>query len=241
MLRTAQTGTLTYPPQSIINDDPAVLRGERTMPTFWTVDATQYENSMTLIGVFQYDDFNATTANMELGAFVGEEIRGVAEAIYIDALDTYMFFLTSYANVSGEQLHFKLFDAATGEVQMLEQKMNFSANNHQGSIADPVPFTLQSTATNEANDEQSFEVQPNPFRNETFCRIVLINAQDMYLSITDLNGREVSFIKTFAHEGLNTISWDGRSASGPALSNGVYIMRLETEQGIMTRKVVLQR
>jgi hypothetical protein len=84
LLKMATAGTITYPPQSIMNDGPPASRGERNMPTFWTVDATQYENSLTLIGMFQFNNANATEASMELGAFVGGEIRGVASAVYID-------------------------------------------------------------------------------------------------------------------------------------------------------------
>jgi hypothetical protein len=80
-------GTIIYPPASFTDDDPPTSRDERILPTFWTVDATKYEHSMTLIGIFQDNNTNVTTASMELGAFVGEEIRGVAEAIYIDYLD----------------------------------------------------------------------------------------------------------------------------------------------------------
>ncbi|MEO6132361.1 MAG: T9SS type A sorting domain-containing protein, partial [Saprospiraceae bacterium] len=240
MLKATQAGTLTYPAQ-IISNDSAEVRRENPVQTFWTVDATQFEHNMTLIGMFHYTNTNATTANMELGAFVGDEVRGVAEAVYIEGLDAYMFFLTSYANTSGEQLHFKLFDAATGDVEILEEKMTFSPNYHQGSIAEPVPFNLQSTSVTEGNDEQFFEVQPNPFRNETECRLVLPYAQNIVLSISDMNGIVVSDVRVLASEGLNTIAWNGLSNTGSQLSSGVYVVRLKTEKGIMTRKVVLQR
>jgi hypothetical protein len=239
-LKTALAGTLTYPPQPFTND-PEAERREAPVPTFWSVDATQYEHNMTLIGMFEYNNTNATANQMELGAFVGDEIRGVAEAVHIDMSDTYLFFLTSYANTSREQLHFKLFDPATGVVQDLRETMTFSPNFHQGSIDEPVPFTLQTTGTSEVSDGFSFEVQPNPFRNETVCRIALPYAQDISLNISDLNGIEVSSVQVMAHEGMNSIGWDGRSTSGSPLSNGVYVVRLKTEHGIMTRKVVLQR
>jgi hypothetical protein len=241
LLKTASAGTLTYPNQGVINGDPSEERGKDNMEAFWSVDATQYEHNMTLIGIFQYSNTNATTSNMELGAFVGDEIRGVAQAVYIDMLDAYMFFLTSYANINSEELHFKLFDAATGEIQLLEEKLAFSINQHHGSIADPVPFSLHATGTYEGNDNHSFDVQPNPFRNETVCRIVLPYAQDINLSICDLNGMEVSNVQVMAHEGLNSIAWNGLTHAGAQLSNGVYVVRLKTELGITTRKVVLQR
>ena len=79
---------------------------------------------------------------MELGAFAGGQPRGSATAIYIEPLQAYLFFLTVYANASGEQLQYKLFDSSTGTVQTLTEAMYFSPDLHQGSIEAPSPFTL---------------------------------------------------------------------------------------------------
>ncbi len=240
MLKTASAGTITYP-NSGFTEDPIVSRGAPPLSQLWSVDATQYEHNMTLIGMFQYDNTNATMVDMELGAFVGEEIRGAAQAVYIENLDAYMFFLTSYANTNGEQFHFKLYDPSTGEVLDMEEKIMFSPNFHQGSIGSPVPFTLQSTSTAESGEEQVFEVSPNPFRHETVCRFGLTNDQVISMSIIDLHGKEVYFVQTLASSGLNTLTWNGHSNTGVELSSGVYIVRLKTDEGILTRKVVLQR
>jgi hypothetical protein len=92
---------------------------------------------------------NATTSDMELGAFVGGEVRGTAQAIYIEPLDAHLFFLTTYANTAGELLRFKLYDDATGTVRDLSETMYFAPNQHQGSIENPVPFELQTTSAGE--------------------------------------------------------------------------------------------
>jgi hypothetical protein len=241
MLKTASAGSLIYPASGFSGDPISTRGGETSMPALWSVDATMYEHNMTLIGMFQYGNANATVANMELGAFVGDEIRGVAQAVYIENLDAYMFFMTSYANTIGEQFHFKLYDPATGEVQDMAERMNFSPNLHQGSIVTPLPFTLQATGTTEASGEQMFEVSPNPFRDETVCRFVLLHDQDISMSISDLNGVEMHHTRILAQAGYNTLTWNGHSQSGDALSSGVYIVRLKTDQGILSRKVVLQR
>ncbi|HSF88925.1 MAG TPA: T9SS type A sorting domain-containing protein, partial [Saprospiraceae bacterium] len=240
MLKTASAGTIVYP-NSGFTEDPIVSRGAPPLPQRWSVDAAQYEHNMTLIGMFQYDNTNATMADMELGAFVGEEIRGAAQAVYIENLDSYMFFLTSYSNSNGEQLHFKLYDPATGEILDMEEKMTFLPNLHQGSIAEPVPFTLQSTSTVGGMNKQLFDVSPNPFRHETVCRFTLSNDQDVSISIIDLNGTEVYFAQWHALEGFNTLTWNGLSYESVQLSSGVYIVRLKTDEGLLTRKVVLQR
>jgi hypothetical protein len=195
---------------------------------------------MTLIGMLKVNNANATTANMELGAFAGSAVRGSTQAIYIAPLQAYLFFLTSYANGSGEQIKFKLFDSSTGLVQPLNESMYFSPDLHQGSIDAPVPFTLTATATTEATFAESFDVMPNPFRTETTFRFAMPATRDVQLTITNVGGQVVHSIKTTAHEGLNTMVWKGQSDAGERLAPGVYFVRLQTESGSVIRKVVLQ-
>jgi hypothetical protein len=249
-------GTLVYPPQPTnrvtggstggsvksamaANSKRLIDRGPAG-PSFWNVNPTQFENSMTLIGMLKVNNANATTATMELGAFAGTEVRGSAQAIYIAPLQSYLFFLTTYANGSGEQIRYKLFDSSTGIVQPLSEVMYFSADLHQGSIDAPVPFTLTAAATTESAFVESFDVMPNPFHSETMFRFAMPAAREVFLTITNVSGQTVSSIRTTAHEGLNTLTWKGHSDSGERLSPGVYFVRLQTESGIVVRKVVLQ-
>ncbi len=152
-------------------------------------------------------DANATTSTMELGVFVNGETRGTAQAIFIEPAQSYQFFLTIYSNSVGEKLEFKLFDSATGTVQDLSETMNFTANLHQGSIENPVPFTPKSTATGEQILTQSFDIQPNPMRDETVFKFSLPQAQDVVLTVADVSGKIISEQKIAAAAGLNLSIW----------------------------------
>ena len=197
---------------------------------------------MTLIGALEASGENITTSTMEIGAFVGDEVRGAATAIYIASIDAYQFFLTSYANTNGELLKFKLYDSETGEVQDLNETMYFSSDLHQGSVQDPVAFTLQGvSSTQEEVFVQSFDIQPNPFNTETTIRFTLPSAQDINLMVYDVSGREVSSIRTNAPAGLNVLTWNGMSNAGQHLNPGVYFVQLRTEWGSVSKRVVLQR
>ncbi len=244
-VKLASPGTLIYPPPSSNvqgggTENRVEARGPGELSSFWNIDPTQFEYSMTLIGMLKANDLNATTATMELGAFSGSQVRGTAQAIYIPPLDSYLFFLTAYANASGEQIKYKLFDSSTGAVQDLSELMYFSPDLHQGSIEQPVPFTLPSSGTVEAVAMQSFDVQPNPFRGETTFRYALAKTQEVRLTVTDMNGRAVAHVQTLAQEGMNTMVWKGQSDSGASLPAGVYFVRLQTEAGSVVRKVVVQ-
>ncbi len=242
-IKLSAPGTLIYPPLSDHLDGGAVQsRGpvEPPLAEFWTVDPTQFEHSMTLIGMLKVNDVNATTATMELGAFVNGEVRGSGQAIYIAPLQSYLFFLTVYANSNGEQVRYKLFDSSNGQIQDLTELMYFSPDLHQGSIDSPVPFTLSSSGTQEAVEVQSFEVQPNPFHTETVFRFGLTQAQSVSLNVSDVRGKTVAQVTVPAREGLNNLVWKGQSDAGTMLAPGVYFVRLQTETGSVVRKVVLQ-
>ena len=246
-IKLAAPGTLVYPPASSNLSGGAnnvqsrgPNEGEPPIANFWTVDPTQFEHSMTLIGMLKSNELNITTSTMELGAFVGNQVRGSSQAIYIPPYDAYLFFLTVYANSSGEQIKYQLFDSSTGATQDLNEAMFFSPDLHQGSIENPVPFTLPSSGTFESALVQSFDVQPNPFHTETMFRFALPSTQEVTLSITDASGRVISTIQTTAQQGLNTMVWKGQTDKGTTLAAGVYFVRLQTQSGSVVRKVVLQ-
>jgi len=243
-IRLAQAGTLTYPPPPAPFAENAVLeRGETEPPAAnWTVDPTQYEHSSTLIGMMRTNGENSTTSDMELGVFVGNQVRGSAQAIYIEPLDAHLFFLTMYANTPGELLRFKLYNDATETEHDLAETMYFSPNLHQGSIENPVPFEwLTTRAEEDFGTTLGFDVQPNPFATETTLRFVLPKAEEVTLTISDAQGREVVRRPVSATAGPNVATWNGRSDTGSWLSSGVYMVRLQTESGSVSRKVVLQR
>jgi len=120
--------------------------------------------------------------------------------------------------------------------------MYFAPNQHQGSIENPVPFELLMTrAEEDFGTTLGFDVQPNPFATETTLRFNLPKAEDVMLTISDAQGREVVRRPISAVAGPNVATWNGRSDSGSWLSSGVYTVRLQIPAGSVLRKVVLQR
>jgi len=229
-------GTLTYPPKSLIGSEQVAARGEtETGTAYWNVDPTQFENSMTLVGMYANGEQNATTASHEIGAFAGAELRGAAKALYVEPLDRYVFFLTVFSNGSGEQLRFKLHNSETGQVRDLVETMFFAPQQHQGTIESPVPFTTQTTSTDAGNGTINpflLDVQPNPFADGTLIRFNLVRDQEVQFSVTDLQGREVQRFRKLARPGWNALEWQ------PDLSAGVYFLRLQTTEGVAVQKVV---
>lgn len=234
-LKISNAGTLTYPQNNLVGPASENRGLPNQQTNHWNVDPSTFEYSMTLVGMLQIGEQNATLEQHELGVFAGDELRGSATAIYVAPLNAYMFFLTTYSNTSGDPLHFKLFNSATQQESALVEQMFFSSNLHQGSIEAPVPFTLQSSGTTELSSLNYFEVQPNPFTNTLSIRFQCEEAQEVRMVITDATGRLVWQQKTAAVSGLNTLRWNAEPGSA-----GLYFVRLEGTEGTVVRKVVRQ-
>ncbi|TNE59824.1 MAG: T9SS type A sorting domain-containing protein [Bacteroidetes bacterium] len=237
-LRLADSSTLVYPPpvNPQFTDDPVAARGNPDTPPvngYWSVNPSEYEFSMTLIGMLADSSGNGTTATMELGAFAGGEVRGSAQAIYVEPLQAYLFFLTMYANTSGETLSFQLYDSDNGLVYTLNEQLTFASNQHQGAIQEPVPFTIGTVGLTDLASGLSLDVRPNPFGTATTIWFRSNKDRAVRLLITDITGRSILEEKLQAGTGANTWTWNAGS-----VQPGIYLVRLETEDGVLVRKVV---
>jgi hypothetical protein len=239
LLKLSNSGTLRYPDNSVI----APLVAERSAPisTHWTVDPTQFEHSMTLIGMLSADGLNVTAPDFELGTFVNGQLRGAAQAIYVAPLNAYLFFLTAYANQSGELLSFRLYDGTV--VQNLNETLYFSADAQLGAVEYPQPFTRK-TSGSTADDSRFvpyFEVYPNPFNEQAYFNFSAEVAGDAVVTVSDALGAVQARVRIQAQAGLNAFVWDGRSEGGALLPTGVYFVQLKVGQSLQSRKVVIQR
>ncbi|RMF06653.1 MAG: hypothetical protein D6762_08990, partial [Candidatus Neomarinimicrobiota bacterium] len=109
----------------------------------WTVSPSEYQYSMNMISYLFVDDQQSQDVFDQVGAFVGEEPRGVATVQYVPDLEAYELFLTIYSNQSqGEDLTFKVWDASTCvNYGFVLEEYSFEANAVLGTLSDPVTLT----------------------------------------------------------------------------------------------------
>ncbi len=83
---------------------------------------------------------------------------------------------------------------------------------------------------------------PNPFNAGTRICYALPAAGRVHLEVFNILGQRVAMLADgMQPAGTYTVRWDGRNHAGQALSSGVYLCRLSTEEGVRTRKMVLLR
>ena len=93
-----------------------------------------------------------------------------------------------------------------------------------------------------AANELALVVQPNPFNPRTTIAFTLARPGQARVGVYDLRGRYVASLANGPlPAGRHTLTWDGADASGLAVSSGPYLVRLETEAGTESRKVMLVR
>ena len=148
--KSGETKTFVYNAETVRGSVEANVTAENN---YWTPNSRLYPYNMTVTAVL--DEMGD---NYEIAAFVNGEVRGSARPIYIEEVDTYMFFLTIHGE-NVEEMTFKCYDLTTGEEFDLINRMNYSNDAIVGSVNEPY---LLSRGTLGLEEVSSFNIYPNP-------------------------------------------------------------------------------
>jgi len=83
---------------------------------------------------------------------------------------------------------------------------------------------------------------PNPFTDKTTIDFNIAQATHVSLSIYNLSGQKV---KTLADAdympGAYHLQWNGKTETGQNVANGIYLYQLQTENGVLVKKMILKK
>jgi hypothetical protein len=100
--------------------------------------------------------------------------------------------------------------------------------------------TIQNKYTATPTDFILEQNYPNPFNPTTTIAYQLNNGTDVLLAIYNLAGQQ---IRTLVNErqsaGTWKVVWDGKDLHGNMVASGIYLYRLNIENNIQTRKMIL--
>jgi hypothetical protein len=99
------------------------------------------------------------------------------------------------------------------------------------------------TETNEyTSTDSELKCYPNPFSETTSIEYTLTGKSNVSVNIIDLQGRIVKqLVQQDKPAGHYTINWDARNDNGLIVSNGVYFVRVETNNKVFALKVLVNR
>jgi flagellar hook assembly protein FlgD len=81
---------------------------------------------------------------------------------------------------------------------------------------------------------------PNPFNPSTTIRFALPEASPVRLVVYDVRGALVrTLVDSHVNAGLHGAQWDGHDAMGREVASAVYVYRLTTNAGVVTKRMVL--
>jgi len=112
----------------------------------WAVNANDYEGSMNVIGKLFVDGTESNDADDIVGAFIGEECRGVANLQYSARYDSYYVTMDIYGDATDNEseVTFRAYDASTGTLYPVvnpDAAVEYAPMALQGSYAEPVQLT----------------------------------------------------------------------------------------------------
>ena len=214
--KSAYAKTLVYPTAS----SKGVKSNVTTDNNHWTADYAKYPMNMTMIAVVE-----GAESAYEVAAFADGECRGSARPIYVEALDSYIMFMT-ISGEDNEALTFKYYDVNTGETYAIADEFTFSVNATVGDVMNPYVMTRGALGIDELSS--SINIYPNPVDNELFLatevRVEEIAIYDVYGRTTTVYGLQTT---DFVH-----------SIDVADLEAGVYFVNIKTENGNVVKRFV---
>ena len=209
--------TLVYPSSS---SKGSVKSNVTTDNNHWTADYSKYPMNMTMIAVVE-----GAESAYEVAAFADGECRGSARPIYVEALDSYIMFMT-ISGEDGETLTFKYYDVNTGETYAIADEFTFSVNATVGDVMNPYVMTRGALGIDELSS--SINIYPNPVDNELF---LATEVRVEEIAIYDVYGRKTTVY------GLQTTDFV-HSIDVADLEAGVYFVNIKTENGNIVKRFV---
>ncbi len=222
-VRVIDQATLTEITTIGVSDDP------------WGIDVTI--NGAKLIVPCE-DDANVFIINTHDWSFVARPLQYGAAPRDVDILDSEdRAFIAGGRLASGESYVYVL-NLVTNQViaQLLTTGTNANAIAVQGQT------TSSATGVSEAEPVSALQLacHPNPFGPGTSVSYSVPEALPVTLAVYDAAGRRVAALEAGERPaGDHTVTWDGRSDDGQAVSAGVYFVRLVAGHEATTIKAVL--
>lgn len=126
----------------------------------WSVNPYDYKYDMTIYAKVVYEGTEVSDySNYEIGAFVGNECRGVGDVQTKDSY-TWVYLRVRSNQASGEKLIFKLYDKSTGRTCVIKpsQVIAFSSQGMIGKPSSPVTLEKPSYILGDVNEDGVIDI-----------------------------------------------------------------------------------
>ena len=123
----------------------------------------------------------------------------------------------------------RIYSHALSDEEVYNLFQNLGVHVNDSPVAKPQEFVLN----------QNY---PNPFNPTTTISYQLAKNSDVLLTIYTQTGQKVrTLVQEKQGSGFQSINWDGRDDAGQKLSSGIYLYRLQVDNKVQTKKLMLMK
>jgi len=192
--------------------------------TAFTSNTAAFADNMLVTAVIELGGHELRSEDYELAAFVDNECRGSVKLMYVEPLDRYVAFLLAFGEAT-ETMHFVLTDGT--DVVWSDDNLSYIADGTIGTLSEPVTLHFGTMGLND-NGAEYVNVFPNPSRGvfniegKGIRRIEVIDGYGQVLRSEEVKNDYLQ------------INLSDRAA-------GAYLLRVVTDKGVTSKKLVLVR
>ncbi len=196
-----------------VMDEPSLSRVNVRRPGPWNYDANGYPDNTTVIGRLFVDGAPTVEGAYTVGAFCGDECRGVGK--YVGDI----LFMTIHGTLStDQQVTFKAWENATGNEYVISETIMFQGQQ-EGSYQNPMALHVNGTTDIAQTLTESYTIYPKPLRSTLY-----------------INGdtEHIKTIKVLSSDGAVNLAQNGYSDQGidvSGLQSGVYVVAIVLTDG----------
>ncbi len=201
-----------------------------------TVNPHQYEfNGTVTAKVFVNNELINSEDNLLL-AYVGNECRGISQAMYFEPTETFTHQLMIYSNIAeGETVTFKYYDHQNNMTYECIENIVFTNDMIMADAFNTLDLHTTVVGINNITDNAAFNVYPNPTSGITNISYTVNNTSNVDIIVSDIYGKQIKVIVNETQEaGSYKATWDALG-----LENGTYFVKIVHNNSIQIRKVVL--
>ena len=160
----------------------------------------------------------------ELAAFVDNECRGSVKLMYVEPFDIYVAFLLAFGEAS-EEMYFVLTDG--NDVSLSDDLVRYETDGTVGTLTEPVTLHFGTLGVGEGM-QLPVNIYPNPSKG--------------IFNIEGVSIQKVEVIDTYGQVILSEeVKNDNLQINLRDRAVGAYLLRVVTDRGVTSKKLVLVR
>ncbi len=241
MYKSAAVRDFAYPRSAMFSKTEAVAN--KYQSKYFSYNPEQFENTMSVVLDPGICNEALSTGRLSVGAFVGNEIRGITKPTRLTNGKN-LYFLNISSNKNAEEITFKLLDEQTGATIDLDGKVVFGNGNLLGTLV--MPFQTQTTSDVKCEDYYngvtgnfSMFAFPNPYKKEVYLNVQGNLSEKLSVKVFDVTGKLIDDFE-YKNTGLSNsvnIEWNAE-ARGKQVHSGLYFVEVTSGGNVVRTKLI---